>query len=163
MRLKSFFCALVILFATAAFGLTPIGAEANDDLRIKVLSNRADLISGGNALVEVVIPIGVNPEAVRVTVNGQDVTDAFAVRGDGRFYGLINGLNLGANEVMARVIPTPTSPSGRTPGIDHDHQPPDRRPGLLRCPTAAVDLCKEGRHLGYRHGPGNEPERDRDN
>jgi len=117
MRLKATFYVVIGLFATVAFGVTLVVAAPNDDLRVKVLSNRADLISGGNALVEVVLPAEVNPDAVRVTVDGLDVTNAFAVRADGRFYGLINGLKVGDNEVMARVLPTPTSPPGRTPAL----------------------------------------------
>lgn len=41
---------------------------------IHVLSNRTDLISGGDALVEVLLPAGAPPNAVRVTLSGKDVT-----------------------------------------------------------------------------------------
>jgi hypothetical protein len=52
---------------------------------IKVLSNRAALVSGGDALVEVV------PGATRVKLNGEDITSAFAVRPNGRYIGLVTG------------------------------------------------------------------------
>ena len=71
---------LVTLVASAG-GVVAIEA-APDALQIVVLSNRADLISGGDALVEVVLPPDVAPDKVRVTVNGHDMTDAFAVRPD---------------------------------------------------------------------------------
>jgi len=64
---------------------------------IKVLSNRADLISGGDALVEVVAPAGVDVSTLKVEANGTDVTSAFATRADGRYYGLVSGLTSGAN------------------------------------------------------------------
>jgi hypothetical protein len=78
-------------------------ACAADHVQIYVLSNRADLISGGDALVEVTIPAGADPAAMRVTVGGRDVTSAFAVRADGRYLGLIEGLALGENIVTAQL------------------------------------------------------------
>src|ERR1700704_1102349 len=70
-------------------------ASAADVVRIDVLSNRADLISGGDALVAVAIPAGAKASAMRVTVGGRDVTAAFAVRADGRY--------VGPNVVTARL------------------------------------------------------------
>jgi hypothetical protein len=72
-------------------------------LRIDVLSNRADLVTGGDALVQVAIPEGMSPARVRVDLNGQDVTSSFAVRADGRFLGLVSGLRVGRNELAART------------------------------------------------------------
>jgi hypothetical protein len=73
-----------------------------------VLSNRADLVSGGDALVQVVLPGRVDPATVRVSVDGRDVTSAFAVRANGRYEGLITGLAVGANDVMATIRQGPT-------------------------------------------------------
>jgi len=70
------------------------------DVGIRVLSNRADLISGGDALVQVV------PAGARVDVGGRDVTSAFARRSDGRYTGLVTGLRDGDNVVTA------TAPDG---------------------------------------------------
>lgn len=70
---------------------------------LRVLSNRADLVSGGDALVEIVAPAGTDPTALRVTLNGNDVTGAFAVRADGRYLGLVTGLANGANQLRAAV------------------------------------------------------------
>jgi hypothetical protein len=79
----------------------------NDDnvTRIFVLSNRADLISGGNALVEIQLSAKARtkPSSVKVDVNGVDVTSAFAIRADGRFLGLVTGLAEGANTLKATV------------------------------------------------------------
>jgi hypothetical protein len=68
---------------------------------IKVLSNRADLISGGDALVEVKPPRGVAAERLKVKVRGHDVTSAFAVRPGGRYMALLTGLRNGRNVVRA--------------------------------------------------------------
>ena len=78
-------------------------AWAADNVQIYVLSNRADLISGGEALVEVTIPARADPAAMRVAVGERDVTSAFAVRADGRYLGLIEGLALGENVVTAQL------------------------------------------------------------
>src|SRR4051812_12756067 len=78
--------------ASAAYAASPA---------IRVLSNRADLVSGGDALVQVVPPAGTDPSRLTVRVNGGDATAAFAVRSDGRYFGLIQGLHLGDNAVTA--------------------------------------------------------------
>ncbi len=72
----------------------PVSGEA---ALIKVLSNRADLISGDDALVELVFPQGVEASAATVTLNGTPVTAMFARRANGRVMGLVTGLALGHN------------------------------------------------------------------
>jgi Tannase-like family of unknown function (DUF6351) len=75
-------------------------SEAGGVREITVLSNRADLISGGDALVSV--DLLANPRAVRVELNGNDITDAFAIRTNGRFEGLVTGLKEGKNLLRVR-------------------------------------------------------------
>src|ERR1700731_1001513 len=106
-------------FVFLLLGLAAGFACAADVVRIDVLSNRADLISGGDVLVAVAIPAGANASATRVTVGQRDVTAAFGVRADGRYIGRIEGLALGANVVTARLpdgrgarIPITNYPSG---------------------------------------------------
>ena len=72
-------------------------------LRIKTLSNRADLISGGDAYVEIVLPKGQLASALRVQLNGRDVRSAFAVRANGRMLGVVTGLVDGRNVLIASV------------------------------------------------------------
>src|SRR3954453_16466473 len=82
------------------------GAQAAADpgaLRIGVLSNRADLISGADALVAVELSVGVQPSQVRMTLGGTDVTGEFAVRANGRYEGLLTRLTGGANVLTARA------------------------------------------------------------
>jgi Tannase-like family of unknown function (DUF6351) len=72
-------------------------------VEIKVLSNRADLVSGGDALVEVVLPKAAAVDALHVDVDGRDVSSAFKQRSDGRVVGLVTELKDGANVVTAKV------------------------------------------------------------
>jgi len=76
-------------------------AATRGSLVVQVLSDRADLISGGDALVAVRLPAGVGPERVRVLLGDRDVTRRFAVREDGRFLGLVRGLRVGRNVLRA--------------------------------------------------------------
>ena len=76
--------------------------------QIVVLSNRADLVSGGDALVQIVLPGRVDPSTVRVSLRRPDVTSAFAVRPDGRYEGLVTGLAVGENDLMATMRQGPT-------------------------------------------------------
>src|SRR5882672_7251965 len=87
----------------AAVAAAPAPARAADRFDVTVLSNRADLISGGDALVEIVLPTGVDPASVRVDVDGRDVTAAFGVRPNGRYMGLVSGLAERANVLTARA------------------------------------------------------------
>jgi hypothetical protein len=68
---------------------------------IRVLSNRADILSGGDALVQVVPPGGADASKLTVAVDGGDVSKAFAVRADGRYLGLLTGLGNGDHVVTA--------------------------------------------------------------
>ena len=87
----------------SAIAVPAAAKPASGDVEIKVLSNRADLVSDGDALVEIVRPAGTNPSSVRVELNGEDVADEFAVRSDGRFVGLIDDLEQGDNQITAAV------------------------------------------------------------
>jgi hypothetical protein len=83
----------------------PASAAAHDInavLAIRVLSNRADLISGGDALVAIDLGLA-DPATVQVLLNNRDITSAFAVRPDGQFAGLVTGLDNGRNVLRARV------------------------------------------------------------
>ena len=70
---------------------------------ISVLSGRADLVSGGSALVAIDLADPSDAPHVTVSVDGHDVTGAFAVRANGRFEGLVTGLALGNNLLRATL------------------------------------------------------------
>src|SRR5437764_1404057 len=74
-------------------------------VQITTVSNRADVISGDDALVRITAP-GADPESVHVRLNGQDITAEFQSHSAGGL-GLISGLRLGDNTVTA------TAPDGR--------------------------------------------------
>ena len=96
--------ARMVLAVVVLAALDAVPAEAAPTaLEIKVVSNRADLVSGGDALVEIVLPPRVLSSSVRVDVDGRDVTAAFAARENGRFMGLVEGLKQGASVVTARA------------------------------------------------------------
>src|SRR5579863_3904307 len=99
-----------ILLVMLILGLALAGGSGADrattipaalPLQINVVSNRADLISGGDALVQIVIPTGVSPSLVKVTLGSKDITSEFAVRPNALYEGLVTGLVKGANVLKA--------------------------------------------------------------
>ena len=87
-------------------GLAGCGSDSSgtrDAVQIRALSNRADLVSGGNAYVEIVLTDLQGVGGLSVNVDGRDVTSAFAIRSDGRMKGIITGLANGDNVVTATV------------------------------------------------------------
>jgi hypothetical protein len=88
--------------AVVLLALLPASAAAKPKpIQIKTLSNRADLISDGQALVQIRLPKGARAKGLHVSVGKRDVSDAFARRANGRIEGVIDGLKLGANRVVA--------------------------------------------------------------
>ena len=100
---------LVVLLALLVVAFSVPAVAAPPDMAIKVLSNRADLISGNDALIEVVLPPDVDPAEVQVTVNGSAAAGSFGTSIDGRFIGLVEGLVSGDNVVEALVDPASTA------------------------------------------------------
>ena len=71
---------------------------------ISILSSSPDMVSGGDALVRVDVPNAVQLDKVRVELNGDDVTAAFAPEpGDYALVGLVGGFAVGENSLEARV------------------------------------------------------------
>ena len=93
--------AVLLTLGVALFGAR-VARAADGVNSIDVLSNRADLISGNDALVAVRLAAGSDPAGVRVVLNGVDVTSSFAVRPDGTFSGLVTSLENGPNTLTAR-------------------------------------------------------------
>src|SRR5688572_29841245 len=70
-------------------------------MTVRTLSSRPDMVSCGNALVEILGSGSMT--GLAVTLNGQDVTGTSRPHDDcGSIVGLIDGLRLGANTVEAR-------------------------------------------------------------
>ena len=97
--------------AVLACSLSTSAAAADDNHDIVVLSNRADLISGGDALVQLIVPPGIiqalrsgGNVKIQASIDGVPVpNDTFALRADGRITGLVKGLKVGQNLLTARV------------------------------------------------------------
>ncbi len=90
-----------ICFALVFCGALAVPGAASTE--IAVLSNRADLVSGGDALVEVKFPAGVDPATAVIRLGATDVTGQFAVRPNGRYMGLLSGLAVGDNVLTATL------------------------------------------------------------
>ena len=71
---------------------------------ILVLSNRADLISGGDALVQINLAPGVPTNGYKVFLNGSLVNSMFATRPNGRLQGVVTGLVNGDNLLVVRSV-----------------------------------------------------------
>jgi hypothetical protein len=99
--LRLFHCLAITVLAGALAACNNGGDSNSGAVQIKTLSNRADLISGGNAYVEIVLPEGRTITGLSVSVSGRDVTSSFALRGNGRVLGVITGLAAGDNFVVA--------------------------------------------------------------
>ena len=84
-----------------------IKLEVGTPIEIRTLNNRADLISGGDALVEVSGPPGQFSKALKITLNGTDVTSAFSAVGNGRYVGRVEGLAEGANTLEVTTADVP--------------------------------------------------------
>ena len=110
-----------------------------------VLSNRADLISGGDALVEVKWPPGGNVSAATVSLNGTPVTASFAVRPNGRYMGLVTGMKDGGNVVLARY-------SGGAAQITITNHPIGGP--VFSGPQVQPWVCQTAGSTGGRGGPG---------
>lgn len=76
-----------------------VGSQYAARFEIKTLSSRPDLVSGGDALIEVKAPAGAK---VTLTLNGKDVTGQLKPEANG-LRGLLNGLTNGENLLVAKA------------------------------------------------------------
>jgi hypothetical protein len=77
---------------------TTAARSARPPVEVRVVSPRADLVTGGDALVEVLAP-----SQPTVDVDGRDVTTSLELVSPGTWRGLVTGLRLGPNEVRATL------------------------------------------------------------
>src|SRR5258705_762194 len=78
------------------------GGYAADQLQLRVLSSRPDMVTGGDALVRVRLPAGLGAGDVKLTVNGPDATAKLKADSSGRsLTGLVTGLTNGSNTLAA--------------------------------------------------------------
>ena len=77
--------------------------EPTDLVTIEVRSTRADLVSGGDALVRIVLPPEAAPASLVVDLNESDITDRFAVRPNGHLEGIVAPLLEGDNSLVVHL------------------------------------------------------------
>ena len=102
---------LLSLAGIFACVLPTSATELDPNHDIDVLSNRADLISGGDALVELIVPPGIiqalrsgGNVKIQASIDGVPVPkDTFALRPNGRIMGLVKGLKVGDNTLTVQV------------------------------------------------------------
>jgi hypothetical protein len=103
----------------AAWLLVPLSLAAqaappaNDHFVIRTLSTDAASVSGGDVLVKIDVPSLASPSDVEVALNGAPVTSAFMPAPGNALVGLVNGLEPGANVLVATTKKTKPSLSTR--------------------------------------------------
>src|SRR3546814_2612714 len=100
------------------------------------MSNRADLISGGDALLDIVTPAGVDSASVTMSLNGKDVSGAFASTEDGTLRGLVTGLDVGDNTFKVQY------PGGRAQTTLRSEEHTSELQSLMRISYAVFCLKK---------------------
>lgn len=132
----------VLVQAAAAAQGPPAGRQGA--LELRVVSSPPQLVSGGDARVEVAVPAGVALSAVTVQLNGTDVTPAFAAdpEGNHQLEGVVTGLPEGASTLVARI----PGPGNAAPNraeltlVNHSSDGPmfsGSRQEIFLCSTAA--------------------------
>lgn len=85
---------VVVPLAGTAWAQTPA---------LRVVSTRAEMVTGGDALVAVDVPAGTALADVRVSLNGADVSSRFRADAGRRVIGLVTGLKSGQNSLEATI------------------------------------------------------------
>ena len=138
-RLASSLVAGALIALVVCSGAASADPPAGGIGEITVLSNRADLISGGDALVSV--DLRANARAVKVELNGANITSAFSLRAE-------RPLRRARHEPRRGRESPARSAGERRRTVDRDPQPPDRRAGVLGASGPAMALP---------HAPPDEP------
>ena len=96
-------CALACLATPLAYAHDDDDDDDDGDRRelaIEAVSNRADLVSGGDALVRVTLPRGQRADRAVLALNGKRLNAALHRAPDGNGYlALVSGMKLGENEL----------------------------------------------------------------
>src|SRR4051794_34902833 len=92
----------VVIGVLAVLSAAPADARPSVPT-ITVLSNRADLVSDGDALVRVKLPRGVQASRLRLTAGRRDVTRVLKRTGARTLTGLVDALPVGRVALVARI------------------------------------------------------------
>jgi hypothetical protein len=98
------------LFASSAVMVATGAADAPTAFAIKAISTDASRVTGGDVLLEIVLPSGAMPSALKVAAGGRDVTSVFKMVApvgklvkDGATWGLVTGLPIGKTTITAAL------------------------------------------------------------
>jgi len=131
--------------------------EKTGDSVIRVLSNRADLISGGDALIEIEITEPENLENLKLLLNGSEISPELVPVGDraGVSRALITGLAVGENELRL-VLPG----NGAVTRLITNHPAggpvfsgPQVSPWTCTNPTAVDEQCNQPAEYQIKYVP----------
>jgi len=110
---------------------------------VQTLSSRPDVISGGDALVQLQVPAGVGVADLAVTVGSTDVTSSFKTAADGSLVGVVSGLPDGASTIMVKSKVN-FSTIGQLAVVNHGLQGPNfagPKDAIYGCETTAWGLA----------------------
>src|SRR5262245_8209883 len=92
-----------LALAAAALPIVVIALQPSArGIEIRTLSTRPDRVSGGDVLMEIVVPADGAPA---VALNGREISSSFHAAGARRFAGLLSGLTNGRNTVKVAGRP----------------------------------------------------------
>ena len=92
--------ATLLAASTAVLAQAPAPPTGTHQFRIGVVSSRQDMISGGDALIEISVPPQFPLKGVNVQLNGQDITSVFRQEpGVNKMLAVVSGLKLGDNKM----------------------------------------------------------------
>ncbi|HUR13001.1 MAG TPA: DUF6351 family protein [Mycobacteriales bacterium] len=113
MRVRARTRLLVLAVAAVAVApALPTASAGQGSLRVEVLSGRADLVTGGDALVGVVLPAGAQQDVAasrggirlpKVRLGHRDLTSAFRFTASNRVVGLVTGLRPGRSVLEVSI------------------------------------------------------------
>jgi Tannase-like family of unknown function (DUF6351) len=108
--------AITALVVGVMFGLSgsDVFCQSAPKIEIRTLSSRPDLVSGGDALVEIRVTAAVSRSQITLALNGKDVTDQLkwgvsfhaSSSGASSFRGVISGMSVGDNTLRASIKPS---------------------------------------------------------
>ncbi|MBK9316890.1 MAG: hypothetical protein IPM55_21990 [Acidobacteria bacterium] len=114
----AYFVSFVVIVLSSGLSRDVVLSQTNGRLEIVSLSSRPDLVSGGDTLILIKAPAGIQLGRLSLTLNGKDVTSQLRQdpkTGDHR--GLISGLKTGEN--WLRVTAEPSKAQASLKLINH--------------------------------------------
>jgi hypothetical protein len=122
----------VTVIPVAAWAAPPTG-QGGGEIGVEAVSTRPDLVTGGDVLIRIRVPVGVDPDRLQVRVRGADVSDAFLLVDDGELLGLVDGLRPGSSTMVV------TAPRARATTLELTNHP---AAGPVLYPQAQPYFCR---------------------